>query len=125
MLLAVAACATLTDDNFQAKLATQYATIKIVNGDPDKADRIVEIASEIQRYASGETLLTVDLLVFAIKDQIQWNKLDVADTLLVNALLDQLRTELVARLGADALPGDVRLAVDVVAAWVISAAEMA
>lgn len=114
-------CATLTDENSSAKLTTYYATLKVIDGDADKAARVRFIATEVQRYASGEEFLTVDLLVTAIKDQVRWDKLDAADELLVHALIDELRAALVRRFGADVLPEDLRLAVDTVATWVITA----
>ena len=115
-------CATLTDENSSARLTTYYATLKVIDGDPDKAARVQFIATEVQRYASGEEYLTVDLLIAAIKDQVRWDKLDAADELLVHALIDELRAALVRRFGEDVLPEDLRLAASTVATWVITAA---
>lgn len=120
----LSACASLTEGNTDAKLITQYAVIKVAQGDPEKAARIEEIATEVKRYASGEAFLTVDLLIAAIRDQVRFDRLDAADTLLVNALLDKLRAELVDRFGEEPLPEDLQLAVDVVSGWVIQASRM-
>ncbi len=120
----LAGCAWLSEGNTDVKLVTQYAVLKVAENDPAKAQRIEEIALEVQRYATGEALLTVDALIVAIRAEIRWDRLDAADALLVNALLDRLRTELVERLGADVLPEDLRLAVDVLCEWIVEAARL-
>ena len=120
----LAGCSFLAQHSATAKIATQYATIKVIDGDPGKAARVASIATEVRRYASGEPHLTVDRLIQAVRDRIDWASLDAADTLLVTALLDHLRAELTARLGPDILPGDLRLAVDKVASWVAAAARL-
>lgn len=123
-MLVVSGCAMLTEGDSQARLVTMYATLKVVDGDAGKATRVEEIATEVQEYASQETFLTVDLLIAAIRDRVPWHDLDAADELLVNALLDELRNELIRRLGSDVLPEDLRLAVENVTGWVISASRM-
>lgn len=117
-------CAAIQQKDSEAKLVTMYATIKIVNGDRDRAVRVEEIASEVRQYASGEKQITVDLLVDQIRKQVPWQKLDPADELLIHALIDELRLRLVDRFGPDPLPEDLQLAVDTVAEWVINAARM-
>lgn len=120
----LAACSFVQERESNARLATMYATIKVVDGDAAKADRVEEIATEIREYASGEKFLTVDLLVDQVRKQVNWDRLDAADKLLVSALLDELKLQLIERLGADVLPEDLRLAADTVAGWVITAARM-
>lgn len=117
----LSACAVLTEGNADAKLIVQYSVIKVAENDKAKAARIAEIATEVKKYSGGETLITVELLVEAIRNEIRWDELDAADALLVNALLERLRSELVERLGDGVLPEDLRLAVDVLAGWIIEA----
>lgn len=117
----ITGCATLTEGNASSKLVAQYAVIKVAQNDPAKAARIAEIAAQVKLYISDEESPTVDALVIAIRSQIEWSKLDPADTLLVNALLERLRTELTEYLGPDTLPEDLRLAATTVADWVIEA----
>lgn len=120
----VSACATIGDQDSTVRLAAMYATIKVINGDTRKAERVEEIASQVQAYASDEKFLTIDLLVDQVRELVNWDKLDAADTLLVDALLMELRSRLEERLGTNVLPEDLRLAVNTVAGWVISAARM-
>ena len=124
VLSLTAACETFKERESSARLVTMYATLKVIDGDTEKAARVQTIASEVQAYASAETFLTVDLLIGELKDQINWDNLDTADTLLVTELVNQLRDELIARLGPGVLPEDLRLAVNTVSSWVIAAAQM-
>ena len=117
----VSGCAALQEGNADAKLVTQYATLKVADGDPAKAARIAEIASEVRRYVTDAEALTVDALIVAIRAEVNWSSLDAADTLLVNALLERLRVELIEYLGPEQIPEDLRLAATTVADWVIEA----
>lgn len=123
-LAVLCACSFLQEGNRDAKLVTQYAVLKVAENDPAKARRIEEIALDVQRYANDAANLTVDSLIVAIRAQIRWDLLDMADTLLVNALLERLRDELIAYLGPETLPEDVQLAATTVATWVIEAAQL-
>ena len=118
------ACSFFSEHRATAKLATQYATIKIIDGDRAKAQRVRKIAKEAKKYANTKPQLTVDRLIDEVKAQINWGYLDAADTLLVNALIDELSLRLTERLGSEPLPKDLRLAVDTVVDWVISAANL-
>ena len=122
--VSMSACSFLGEHKATAKLATQYATIKIIDGDRAKAQRVWEIAKEVKKYANTKPQLTVDRLIDEVKAQINWGDLDAADTLLVNALIDELSQQLTNRLGSQSLPKDLRLAVDTVVDWVISAAHL-
>lgn len=124
MVSMTSACAFLSEHKATAKLATQYATIKVIDGDRAKAQRVREIAKEVKEYANTKAQLTVDRLIDEVKAQINWEDLDAADTLLVNALIDELSQQLTERLGSESLPKDLRLAVDTVIDWVISAAQL-
>lgn len=124
MVSMTSACTFLSEHKATAKLATQYATIKVIDGDRAKAQRVWAIAKEVKKYANTKPQLTIDRLIDEVKAQINWEDLDAADTLLVNTLVDELSQQLTERLGPESLPKDLRLAVDTVVDWVISAAQL-
>ena len=130
LLLAIAtlslatACSTLNEHENTARLTTQYATIKVIGDDRAKAQRVEEIATEVKSFAQDELVLTVDRLIDETRSQINWQRLDAADRLLVDALLTELEVRLKERFGGDAVPHELRLTVDKLADWVISAARM-
>ncbi len=131
-------CAAVTefiDDNEStAQFAVEYTTIKVIDGDADRAARVIEIASQVQRYAGEDLAATVDGLIELARDEIRWDKLDEADTRLANYLLNAIAEELKDRLtcstddsgekvcGDDVIPAELRVTVDKLATWVINAA---
>lgn len=122
--LALSACSFVDEREDTARLAVMYATIKVIDEDADRADRVIEITREVKGYASGEASLTVEGLIAEVRDQIRWDRLDAADELLVQALLIELRDRLKERFDGDYIPQDLAITVDKVADWVISAAAM-
>ncbi len=115
----------IEENESSARLVTTYATLKVIDGDNEKADRVVEIAQEVSRLAGDDPEVTVDLLVARIRSLIRWDRLDEADTLLVDALLLELSARLKDKLGDELIPKDARVTVQTVAEWVISAAALA
>lgn len=122
--LGAAGCSTPTQTNL-AKLTVQYAVIKVCDRNPEYAPRVVEIATQIEALAGGETANTVDLLLSLVRAKIDFSKLDAADKLLVNALIDQVGIELKVRLGTTTFDAGKLLLVSEVAGWIREAAAMA
>jgi predicted negative regulator of RcsB-dependent stress response len=122
-LFALPACNTTTgQQKIVAKLAVQYAVLKVTDKHPEKAARIVSIAREVQALAGGDGANTVDLLVGLIKAKVDFSKLDAADTLLANALIDTIGEQLKERVGSGTLSPDKLPLVAEVAKWVIEGA---
>lgn len=119
LLAAVSGCA-ITENTESAELVVKYSTLKVCDT-PERASRCRQIASDVSKYANDTEYLTVALLMAAVADEVDWSSLDPADTILIQALLDRLQSELVERLGEGALPEDVRLATTTVAQWVTEA----
>jgi hypothetical protein len=105
-----------------AQAAVVYATAKVIENNPAYGPRIAQIAGEVRAVAKGEGFATVDLLLAFVRSKIDPTKLSPADTALVNLLLDAVRIELVARLGALELPSDKMLVAEKVAGWIENAA---
>lgn len=122
-MLTLAGCAVGSGGS---DLGPMYVTLKatsaIVKDDAEKAARVREIATEIQRYASDTEFATVDLLVTKIRSEVPWDDLDLADTMLAEELVKTLRQYLVDRFGEGVLPPEYRVSVETIAGWVILAA---
>lgn len=101
-----------------ARLATEYATLKVIDGDPERAERVHAIATDVREALTGQVASSVDQLHDYVYDQIRWDRLDSADTALVRSLMDELRLELERRLGDGLLAQEDRLRVDRVVGWV-------
>lgn len=117
-----AGCAWIEENPATAYMAVSYATEKVIEGDVERAQRVEQIALEVERASSGDAVATIDLLIELIRDEIDWTKLDSADTRLVNYLLLTLSDELKERYGDGLIPEDARLTVQQIAGWVIETA---
>jgi predicted negative regulator of RcsB-dependent stress response len=115
-------CSTISERPVLAQVAVQYATIKVLQNNPDRAPRVIEIAQFIRANAGNEQAATVALLEAAVRSQIDFSKLDPADAMLVDILIATVREELVARLGDGVLSPEHVLLVAEVAGWIESAA---
>lgn len=118
-------CQTIKERPAVAQLAVQYATIKVVEKNPDRAARVIEIAAYIKANAGNSSAASVALLEVAVRKQIDFERLDAADTFLVDTLIGLVRDELVARLGDGPLSPENALIVAQVAGWIEDAAKMA
>lgn len=124
-LCLLTACALMRSNESGVRLAVQYATAKVVDGDPTKADKVMEIAARAREHVTGPTSATVSQLDAVVRAQIPWDSLDMADRLLVDALLLELRDELARRLGDGVLNDTQRLQVAAVITWIERAAQLA
>lgn len=131
VFLCLAGCATLTDgdrrNDLAAELAIKYATLKVIDNDSDpseRAGRIISIAEKTQSLVDRGLVSLIPEIEQVVKDQIDWGKLDAADTLLVDALLTAVRVELDSRVQGGALSGETALAVSRVLDSVIAAARL-
>lgn len=110
-----------------AKAAVQVATLKVIDSDVDRANRIVDIVSTTRTALSNESATTVDALVLIVKSKVDWSQLDAGDTILANLLIETVAEELEARLALveDMDPIPWKLKADKVLSWVEHAAQMA
>lgn len=120
---ALASCSFLEERPATAYLATTYATLKVIDDDAEKAERVIEIATEVLQLASSDPETTISRLMSEARGLIRWNRLDDADTLLVNALLVEVEHRLREKFGDGIIPEDARLTVQTLAGWVIEAAQ--
>lgn len=118
-------CSTIGSQPTLTRLAVQYATVKVLENNPGRAQRVIEIATFIEDNAGSSTATSVAILTTLVREQIDWTKLDAADTILVNALIDMVATELTARLGSGPLSPEQALVVKEVASWIKQAATLA
>lgn len=122
VLVFLVGCSILDQHQASAKLAIQYATLKYVDDDQDKRDRVLDVVANARELAA--TASTLDALHEAIHQSISWDRLDDADKLLASNLLDMIRDELKARFDSDVLNPDQVVAVNTVLDWVEEAAQL-
>lgn len=129
-LLLLSGCATTggnvasQDKQPIAKIAVTYATMKVIENNPEYAARIIAIAEGVKLVTAGDTVNTVALLNAYIKAQVDWTKLSPADAMMIQMLLGEVGTQLEQRLGAGTFTGANVLVVSQVAGWIEDAAKM-
>jgi len=127
-----AGCSFVEERESQAELVTKYATLKVIKGDPARADRVEDVASEVLRFVDNSTPSTVEALISFVRAEIRWDKLDEADALLVEALLIEVKYQLKALVCDDEanlnecedfIPADLKITTQKIARWVVEAAQ--
>jgi len=124
VVLMLQACISIPRDT-AARIAVQYATMKVVQQAREparKAQRIRAIVSGALALVDGGDSVTLPFVEEAVRSRIDWDSLTAADYLAATALIEMLRTELEARIGAGELDPDALLPVQTVLGWVIEAA---
>src|SRR5690625_217669 len=122
-VFAFSGCAMLEDNPHTTKAAVYYGTLKYIGEDTDKAQRVEQAAQTILSGLSGGT--TIDQLDGRLRALIQWDRLDMADAILLHALLTELRSTMLATIGEGLLTPDDAVRIERVAGWVIDAARLA
>lgn len=122
VLVFLVGCSVLDQHQATAKLAIQYATMKYIDSDEDKRERVQKVVANARELAATAT--TLDALDQAVRQSIDWSKLDDADKLLATNLLDMIREELRAKFGDGVLNPDQVVGVNKVLDWIDEAAQL-
>lgn len=122
MLPVLFACSAVQEREPLAEIAVQAATIRVIDNDSEKAQRVITIASQVWQAASDDPQPTVDALIALARAEIRWDRLDPAETNLVNLLLLRTRSELEDKFPDNLIPEDARVTVRTIAEWVIETA---
>jgi hypothetical protein len=121
-------CASMGTDEGQtavARIGVQYATLKVINGDIDRAEAVLDVVNAAIALAEGGDLVPIDLLESQIRAVIPWDGLDDADKQLVNLLILQVRAELEVRVDDGLIDAEKVAQVLEVLKWVRDAAQTA
>ena len=122
----LAGCALLDrveESPMVAKLTVQQATLRVIDEDPAKAMRALEITRDVREMISVDSV-TVALLDDFIRVQIDWSKLSLADAQLLMMLLEELRDRLAERMGEGVLSPEQKVSIDKVIDWVEESATL-
>lgn len=120
IVVAISGCATMQENETLTRAAFEYGTLKVIDGDPDRAERVVDLMDDLIVIASGDA--TVEFLSERLRDEIDWGKLSPADTILVNAVINEVSARLQEQVGDGLLDPDQRLQVTQALGWIREAA---
>lgn len=124
-LTLVSGCALLREEDPAAKTAIQFAVLKYIDEDTARADRVLEVVGEAERYVSSDAVTTLQALRERVVAEIDWTELDAAEQLLVRNLIDAVQAKLEEEIGEDALSAENEVAVKTVLSWIREAAVIA
>lgn len=118
-------CASINTESASARLTVQYAVLKYIKEDTQKAERVVIHVDRAIALVEGNEVISVSDIVTKIRASINWKRLDPADLLLLDALLLQLEDSLKKRIGDGRINPEGRVELITVLGWIKNAALMA
>jgi len=114
-------CAVLeTIAKDENKLAVQYATLKVIDGDTQKSDRLKSWLTEARNYVDNGAEVSVSYLADEARIRIKDKISDPADMLLTMAVLNEAERRIQERLGDGALAEGERVKLLTVFDWIES-----
>lgn len=127
--LSIAGCGTQGGSSSTARLVEQYAVYKAVQGyikgDAEKAARVVTVIDDVLQLLEGDaSQATVQFAADAVRSRVDWVKLDPVDQLMLRAIIDDVETELLARISTGEIAGNSLVAVRTVLTWAKESAAM-
>lgn len=95
--LVMSACSIIESHENTSKLVVQYAALKFVMNEDvsereERAQKIFQVAKEGKALFDSRAL-PIEHIEDLVRERIDWDQLDAADTLLVNALIERIVIE--------------------------------
>ena len=100
------------------KLAVQYATLKVIDGDMQKANQLKGWITEARNYVDTSAEVTVSYLADEARVRISGKISDPADMLLAMAVLNEAERRIGERLGEGPLEQEQRVNLLTVFDWI-------
>jgi lysyl-tRNA synthetase class I len=100
------------------KLAVQYATLKVIDGDTQKANQLKGWITEARNYVNTSAEVTVSYLADEARVRISGKISDPADMLLAMAVLNEAERRIRERLGEGLLEQEQRVNLLTVFDWI-------
>jgi len=100
------------------KLAVQYATLKVIDGDTQKAEQLKAWITEARNYVDSSAEVSVSYLADEARIRIKDKISDPADMLLAMAVLNEAERRIQERLGDGALAEGERVKLLTVFDWI-------
>lgn len=122
VFLVAAGCATLAEQDARLELATKYATLKVIDETDVTAEQVRERVEAIRLIVEADTQVAVSHLAQQVRQSINWDEMDAADQLLLDAVLMEAELRLVEVVGDGLLDDQGKVAVGTLLDWIDEAA---
>lgn len=108
-----------------AKAVIQIATVRYIDGDTTRAAKVAEYVDYVSYITSGQAY-TLDAVVGAVKNEIDWTRLKPTETILVLNLIDGVSAYVAQQLDGDTtlIDASALLTVNQALAWIKEAASL-
>ena len=123
--ISLVGCASLQRGDQGTKTVIQFATLKFIDEDTERARGVYAHVQEARGFLTEEGSVSLDQLEVKVRDSIPWARFDQAEQLLLSNLIDMVRVELEDRIEGGLLDPDEQVAVENVLKWIEQAAQMA
>ena len=126
LMFSVSGCSLLEvveDSPMASYIVVQQSTLRFIGDDVERAERVIEIAEQVEEYAAGT--VTVALLIDYTRAQVRWDKMSLADAALLDSLLMQLSISLEDKMGTGELSPEDLINVQTVVEWIKQNAQFA
>lgn len=94
-------CSTLQDNGAEG-IAVRYGIMKLVTETSITATEITAHTTRLRQIVEGDSFILVTELEQELRSHINWNRLDAADTFLLNEIITAVAQQIAARVDIDA-----------------------
>lgn len=123
-VLLVSGCALWSSQGPSAQmLEVKIATLEVLDNDKEKAATWVSWVDDGIRFIESENEAKISALDVALRKRIDWNALEPSESLLIDAVILEIRMRLINKFGDDLLTGEQRIKLVQVLQWSKEAAQ--
>lgn len=113
-------------DSPTAELTVKYAVIKLIDQSKDVTpERVIKNVQRARSLLQSDAAISIAGLSVSVRENINWQRLSAADSLLLDQLLSEAERRLTERVGDGLLDHDHRVLVSQVLQWIEAAANLA
>lgn len=127
VFVAMSGCASLQyaidNDDAKVRLVFTIATMKLIKGDERRAHAVIDRADRVSALLDGNPLIAVVDFDGQIKKAIGYDELPVADQVVAQMLLDELRSDVDKSIGEPGDKGGPIARARTIIGWIRGAAE--
>lgn len=129
LALLIAGCASVTrfveESPTTARLAVQYATLKVIENSSDiSASDVIRNVDRARALITNAGSITLAALSAEVRKGIRWDRLDTADALLLDAVLTEAEAQLWQRIGDGEMSAEAKTTISTLLDWIEQSAQL-
>jgi hypothetical protein len=109
-------------ETHRQRLAVQYAVLKITEGQEARQQRVREVVDDLREGVEAAQKVTIADLANEVRAQVNWERLDLADQVLLREVLATAQNRLEAEFGTEPIIGQRQLKLMTLFDWIEQAA---